>query len=284
MTFRDQSMQTTVGDALATHRLLASISDSPLLDCQLLLCHVLGVPRSWLYAHAEEALTACDRDQFNTMMTKRKHGMPVAYLIGHRWFWNMELEVSEATLVPRPETELLVETMLARVDDGNRTILDAGTGTGAIAIALAAERPSWRIVATERSRSALEVAARNIQRWSQDRVTLLQGDWLNAIAAGSLDAVVCNPPYIAENDVHLHALAHEPRNALSAGPDGLVDIRKVIAGAIDCLRPGGLLVMEHGYDQADATRRLAQSAGFHDMETLLDQGNRARILVAGKRQ
>lgn len=272
----------TVGGALSTHSELSGVSDSPLLDCQLILAHTLGVSRSWLYAHVNDPLTAEARCRFTAMMSRRKDAVPVAYITGRRWFWNMDLKVSEATLVPRPETELLVETLLARIDGRDNTILDAGTGTGAIALALARERPAWKIFAVEHSIEAIAIAASNVRRWSEGRVGLINGDWLDAFASKSLDAVVCNPPYIREGDVHLDRLSHEPCAALVSGPDGLADIGEVIAGAARCLCPGGLLVMEHGFDQAETTRALAHSAGFTAIDTLFDLSAQPRALVAVK--
>jgi release factor glutamine methyltransferase len=271
---------TTIREALASHCALRTVSDSPLLDCQLILAHVLGVSRSWLYAHPDDRLDPEAGSRFDALVAERRQGVPIAYITGRRSFHDMDLEVSRATLVPRPETELLVDTLLERLDPGRQTVVDAGTGSGAVALALAIERPCWRVYGTDVSRGALEVAARNAARFSNGRVTLIQGNWLDGFATRSLDAIVCNPPYIPDGDAHLFALRHEPYIALAAGSDGLDSIRTVIAASIDCLRPGGLLVMEHGFDQQDAVYRIAECAGYVHIEIRHDLNDLPRVLIA----
>ena len=282
MSTNPQTLGTTVRDALARHEELRSVSDSALLDCQLLLGHALGKPRSWLYAHGEDLLCEDARMRFESFMAQRSAGVPVAYITGQRWFWNMALEVTPATLIPRPETELLVETVLDRLTTPHPTLLDAGTGTGAIAIALASERPEWNIIASDFSAAALAVAAGNIKRWADDKVDLVQGHWLTAFPPASFDAIVSNPPYIREGDEHLYALKSEPLTALASGPDGLDAIAALIEDALRCLRPGGLLILEHGFDQASAVCTLAHQHGYTGIETLQDFNSQPRALVAYK--
>lgn len=277
-------MDHTVDAALARHRELQDVSASPLLDCQILLAHAMNVSRSWLYTHGDSAIDARAESHFAALMAERMAGEPVGYLIGRQGFWKMDLEVSPATLIPRPETELLVETMLMQFGEAPIRVLDAGTGTAAIAIALAMERPAWQLFASDSSSEALVVAAHNIQTWASGRVWLFRGDWLAAIAPASLDAVVSNPPYIAEGDPHLRDLAHEPEDALVSGADGLNAINSILTQALHCLRPGGLLLLEHGFDQQKATRTLARDLGYIDTESLLDLNHMPRALLARKPQ
>ena len=191
-----------VSDALARHVELATCSDTPLMDCQLILAHLLGVDRSWLYAHSDEYIQAEHFCRYEQYLSRRKAGTPVAYLTGHKHFWRMELAVSTATLVPRPETETLIEAALAQLPDA-ATIVDAGTGSGAIAIAVALERPAWVVHAVERSEAALAIAQRNAEDWVPGRIHFHHASWLEEFEPDSLDAVLCNPPYIPSQDPHL---------------------------------------------------------------------------------
>lgn len=279
-TAKRQPLTPTIGDVLGAEQCCKEITSVQSIDRQLILAHVVGVSRSWLYAHSDEPLDDASQTRFEALVAKRRAGVPVAYLTGHRWFWNAKLEVTQATLVPRPETELLVEAILQRLDDSCKTIMDAGTGSGAIAIALAQERPSWQVYASDFSVDALVVARRNLDCHAIRGISLLQGNWLSAIGAGRLDAIVCNPPYIPEGDVHLHPLRHEPLHALVSGIDGLDAIRQIVAESARCLRSGGWLVMEHGFNQAGETRGLAASAGFLEIETLQDLNDLPRALIA----
>lgn len=271
----ESTLTVTVGEAIARHR----GPTSPLLECQVLLAHVLGVERSWLYAHDDAALDGDTLVRFEALLAQRQRGVPIAYLVGSRSFWDMELEVSPATLVPRPETELLVETLLGLIDESPHTIVDAGTGSGAIALALARERPRWAVVGIDISAEALSIASRNARHYAPG-VGMLQSSWLDAIAPSAVDAIVCNPPYIRMDDIHLKSLVHEPRLALTAGEDGLRDIRAVVAQAAHCLVPGGWLLMEHGFDQAEAVRQIAHLNAFSEIDTLRDAANTPRALIA----
>jgi release factor glutamine methyltransferase len=210
-------------------------------------------------------------------------GEPVAYILGRQSFWTLELTVSPATLIPRPETELLVEVLLDLLPvQGAIRVADLGTGSGAIAAALATERASWEILATDRSAAALAVARANLDRLGLSHVRLLEAHWLDAIAAGSLDAIVSNPPYVAESDPHLGRgdLVFEPRQALSPGGDGLAAFRAITAEAPRCLRPGGYLCLEHGWEQGPAVRDILSQVGFESVRTRVDLAGRDRITLA----
>lgn len=232
-------------------------SPSPRLDAEVLLCHVLRKQRSWLLAHGEDLLPKDIQDAFNGLIERRSGGEPVAYLIGMREFWSLPIGVSPAVLIPRPETELLVELALGALPPaGPVRIADLGTGSGAIALALATERPEALVVAVEQSGPALEVARANAERLGlgADRVEFRHGDWFELLEAERFHCLVCNPPYVRENDPHLQQgdVRFEPREALAAGPEGLDAIRRVISEAPIHLNENGLLFLEHGHDQQPA--------------------------------
>ena len=265
---------TTVRALLATATEdLADHVDSPAIDAQALLAHVLERDRSWLFAWPEHTPSCAQRQAFAALIARRRDGEPVAYLTGRREFWSLDLAVSADTLIPRPETELLVEQVLALdLPDGAR-VADLGTGSGALALALASERPGWMVSATDRSTAALAVARHNARRLNLPLVRFHLGDWFAALPPGSrFAAIVSNPPYVAEHDDHLRRgdVRHEPRDALAAGPDGLTDIRRLIAGAPGFLLPGGWLWLEHGAGQGLSVRRLLAAAGFRQIATRRD--------------
>lgn len=248
------------------------------LEAELLLLHVLGKPRSWLIAHADDELDDTQVQAFDALVQRRRGGEPVAYITGHRGFWTLDLEVTPATLIPRPETELLVELALARMTATAR-VADLGTGSGAIALALARECPTARIVATDASADALAVAARNAARHDIRNVRFAHGNWLAALAGERFDLIVSNPPYIEADDPHLAQgdLRFEPASALAAGPDGLDDIRQIVAQARDHLEPGGSLLLEHGWNQGPAVREVLSAAGYRDVFTEQDLEQRDRV-------
>lgn len=249
-------------------------------EAELLLLHVLERERSWLFAHATDPVEPAQVAAFQTLLAKRLAGEPVAYLLGRRGFWTLDLEVSPATLIPRPETELLVELALARLpENSGLRVADLGTGSGAIALALASERPQAQVVATDLSQAALAVAARNAQRHALGNVQFRQGAWYAPLAGERFDLIATNPPYIASDDPHLAQgdLRFEPPTALASGHDGLDDIRLIIDGAAAHLRPGGWVLIEHGWDQGEAIRALLQQAGFHAVATERDLEQRDRI-------
>jgi len=242
------------------------------LDAQLLLLHALGRPpgeRAWLLAHDGDAVDAQALDRFTALCERRLDGEPVAYLLGRKEFRGLDLEVDARVLVPRPDTETLVEWSL-QVLQGRTAprVVDLGTGSGAIALALAQARPDARVEAVDASAAALEVARANAHRLGL-AVAFRQADWLEGCGA-RYDLIVANPPYVAEGDLHLPALRHEPRQALVAGPDGLSDLRRIVAQAPGCLQPGGWLLLEHGWDQAAAVRGLLDAAGFTEVASRRD--------------
>ena len=250
------------------------------VDAEALLLHVLGQSRSWLFAHAEDALDMDVQTAFEALVARRAAGEPVAYLTGRRGFWTLELEVTPATLIPRPETELLVELALARLPrDAAANVADLGTGSGAIALAIASERPRAQVVATDASAGALAVARRNAQRLGIGNLRFVHGDWLAPLAGERFALIVSNPPYIEAADPHLAQgdLRHEPASALASGADGLDDIRRIAAAARAHLEPGGWLLFEHGWNQGDAVRGLLHAAGCTEVFTARDLEARDRV-------
>jgi release factor glutamine methyltransferase len=276
----------TVGAALAAaHRRLAPAHASARLDAELLLAHVLDKPRSYLFAHPEAALTPAAQAALAALIERRHDGEPVAYLLGRWGFWTLELCVTAATLIPRPETELLVELALARIaPDAPARIADLGTGSGAIALAIAAERPRARIVATDASAAALQVAQENARRLGLTNVALRQGSWYAPLGEERFDVIVSNPPYVAAPDPHLTQgdVRFEPRSALMAGPNGLDAIRALVRGAAAHLAPGGWLLVEHGYDQSQAVQALFGLHGFAAIDAHRDASGTPRA-VSGHR-
>ncbi|NRB40153.1 MAG: peptide chain release factor N(5)-glutamine methyltransferase [Pseudomonadales bacterium] len=240
---------------------LAAI-DTARLDAEILLGHVLEKPRSYLFSWSEVELTPAQQSVFSALIAQRVAGKPVAYLVGVQEFWSLDFKVTEATLIPRPETEQLVDAVLALCPASPLILWDAGTGTGAIAVALASERPSWQIFASDYSAAALAVAAENISA-NKVAVNLCRGDWLQALAAQSLDVLVSNPPYIPPDDKHLVALTYEPHSALAAADEGLADIKKLIIQGLRVLKPGGRIFIEHGYDQGDVVPALLREYGYN---------------------
>lgn len=248
------------------------------LDAELLLAQVLQKPRSWLYAHADDALAEDRIAAFDALLARRIAGEPVAYLVGTRGFWSLDLAVTPAVLVPRPETELLVELALSRIpQDVEVDIADLGTGSGAIALTLAHERPHARVLATDASADALAVARGNAQRLGLANVRFAQGDWCAALGEARFDLIASNPPYIAVGDPHLLDLRFEPELALSSGPDGLDAIRTIVRDAPTHLKSGGWLLFEHGFEQGDAARALLLAAGYAEVFTHTDLEGRDRV-------
>jgi release factor glutamine methyltransferase len=253
------------------------------VDAEWLLAHALGRPRSWLYAHADDLLDAGASRRFLALVERRAAGEPVAYLTGKRGFWAFELEVTADTLIPRPETELLVELALARLPrDVATQVADLGTGSGAIALALAHERPRAQVVATDASEAALAVARANASALGIHNVRFLRGDWFAAVGNERFHLVASNPPYIATGDPHLSEgdLRFEPDGALASGHDGLDAIRAIVAGAPAHLAADGWLVLEHGLDQGAGVRDLLHAARFADVSTARDLEGRDRVTLA----
>ena len=249
------------------------------LEAGILLAHVIGKPRSWLFAHPEMPVNGQTASRFDRMIEQRLKGAPIAYLTGRREFWSLDLQVTPDTLIPRPETELLVERALAIPLPAEARVADLGTGSGAVAAALASERPAWHIIATDTSEEALNVATANFHRLGLERVEPRLGTWFTPLAGERFDLIVSNPPYIARGDRHLSEgdVAHEPRAALSSGPDGLDALRILAGGARAHLVPGGWLMVEHGWNQGAAVRELFVAAHFTSVETYRDSADRERV-------
>ena len=249
------------------------------LEIRVLLGHVLGVNRAWLIAHEHDELPVALLEKYETLLARRQAGEPVAYLLGEKEFFGRSFHVTPAVLVPRPETELLVELALEKLPPSGRA-LDLGTGSGCIAITLALERPDCGILAVEQSPEALAVAKLNAVHLGA-KLGFYQGSWYQALPGNTekFDLIVSNPPYVAESDTHLDALANEPAEALASGADGLDDIRLIVRGAPAWLKPGGWLLFEHGWDQGEACRDLLQQAGFCDVETRADLAGIGRVTL-----
>lgn len=250
------------------------------IDAEFLLGYCLGKTRSWLYAHADQQLSAQQCRDFEALVERRRQGEPVAYIMGRRAFWSMDLKVTSDTLIPRPETELLVELALRRVPpDSPVQILDLGTGSGAIALAIAIERPASQITAVDASASAIVVAMDNANLLKLRNVTFEQGNWYSRLGGQRFDVIVSNPPYIEDADMHLGQgdLRFEPRSALVSGLDGLDDIRTIVSEARRHLLPGGWLLIEHGWNQAETVSELFRLAGFRDVESSTDMEQRERV-------
>ena len=253
------------------------------LDAELLLAHALRTSRTHLYAWPELEVDATQRAAFDQLVAARERGEPVAYLTGHREFWSLDLAVTPDVLIPRHETELLVELALARISpDREVRVADLGTGSGAIALALARERPRVRMVATDASAAALEVARRNATRLDLGNVTFASGDWCAALGADRFEVIVSNPPYVAADDAHLGEgdLRFEPVAALASGRDGLDAIRRIVADARAHLVAGGWLVLEHGWDQAARVRSLLEDGGYSEVESFRDGAGHERATAA----
>lgn len=251
------------------------------LEAELLLAHALQRPRSWFYAHAGDVLAPEEVQAFEALLRRRDHGEPVAQIVGHRGFWSLDLAVTADTLIPRPETELLVELALEHLPaEQMGQVLDLGTGTGAIALAIASERPLVDVTAVDMSQGALDVAAANAQDAGLP-LRLLLGDWFAPVAGEVFRMIVSNPPYIAEGDPHLLQgdLRFEPRSALASGVDGLDAIRRIVADASAHLLPDGWLLIEHGHDQGAAVRSLFTAAGFLRVSTARDLEGRERVTM-----
>ena len=270
----------SLANALASATAELQIHASARLDAELLLASVLGKSRSYLFAWPERLLTEPQMQAFAALVARRKAGEPVAHILGVREFWSLELEVTPATLIPRPETELLVESALARIPvDARWDIVDLGTGTGAIALAVASERPHCHIVASDISADALTVAERNADRLGLHNLSFQLGPWYEPVAGRRFHMILSNPPYVRTDDPHLREgdVRFDPRAALVAGPEGLDDLRSIVADAPAFLQPGGWLLVEHGYDQAAAVTELFARAGFEAIATARDLSGQPRV-------
>lgn len=255
-------------------------SDTARLDAELLLSHVTGLSRTSFRAWPERVVSGEQAKAFEQLVAQRIDGQPVAYLLGHQEFWSLPLNVSTATLIPRPDTECLVETALDLPLPVDARVLDLGTGTGAIALALASEHPDWRVSACDCIEAAVELASRNARSLGLN-VSVAHSSWFAELKPETFDLIVSNPPYIADSDHHLGEgdVRFEPSSALVSGADGLDDIRLIVEQAPDWLNGGGWLLIEHGFDQAQAVRDLFLARGFEAVESRKDYGDRDRMTL-----
>nr|WP_246189423.1 peptide chain release factor N(5)-glutamine methyltransferase [Pseudoxanthomonas kalamensis] len=269
--------------AALVRRAVGRISgDAPRHQAELLLMQALGCERAWLFAHADEVLADTAVDRFEALLQRREAGEPLAYVLGRQGFWSLDLAVTLATLIPRPETELLVELALQRLSQEHPLrVADLGTGSGAVALAIARERPLATVVATDVSGPALGVAVDNARRNGIDNVWFRRGDWCTALGGERFDLIASNPPYIAEDDPHLRQgdLPHEPAAALASGADGLQAIRSIVADAPRHLVHDGWLLLEHGLEQGAAVRALLHATGFVEVSTQRDLEDRDRVTL-----
>jgi release factor glutamine methyltransferase len=273
-----ESTGSLLAEGTARLRAAGPAGATPELDAQLLLAHVLDVPRVRLSSHPEAPAAPERIQQYRELLVRRIAGEPLAYLLGRKEFWSLALAVTAQVLIPRPETELLVERALSVVPAARARVADLGTGSGALALALAAERPHWGIVATDVSAPALSVARANAARLAPGRIELRQGDWYEALAGERFDLLLSNPPYVAADDpVLLGPLRYEPRGALTSGADALACLRNLAHGAAQHLVPGGWLLLEHGATQGDAVRRELVLAGLRHVRSHRDLAGHERM-------
>jgi release factor glutamine methyltransferase len=292
---RKDNLNTVMSDAITTPYsiaknvrqccLLEPESDSARLDTEILLAHVLEKNRTYLYTWPEKLLTIEQQAIFNQLMQRRLNGEPIAYIVGEKEFWSLALFVNESTLIPRPDTEVIVETALSLfVDDESekkRSVVDLGTGTGAIALALASEKSCWDIIAADNSVAACELATKNQQRHQLHNVTVLCSDWLVAVDVADVDLIVSNPPYIHENDPHLFQgdVRFEPHSALTAKNNGLADIETIARQAKHILRSSGWLLIEHGYQQSAEVKAILQKNQYTLCRTINDMAGQPRMTM-----
>ncbi len=260
---------------------LAAVSDSPRLDAELLLGRAIDMPRSYLFAHPEDTPDAAALARLEQTLARRLAGEPMAYITGMKEFWSLELMVTPATLVPRPETELIVALALEEIPRAAAwQVLDLGTGSGAIALAIAHERPECRVVAVDRSDAALAVARENARQLDLSGIEFLRGDWTAPVAGRCFDLIVSNPPYVSSGDAALAGLAHEPREALVAGADGLDALRLLARDCRELLLPGRLLLLEHGATQEAAVGRILRDTGWTALHCSTDHAGLPRVTAA----
>ena len=283
-----RTIQNTLArDAARLTAALALDSSSARIEVQCLLQHVLNVPRAWLLAHPERCLNDSEKTHYHELLQRRLCGEPLAYMLGEREFFGLMFKVTPDVLIPRPETELLVELALQHIPPpqpspggrGSFRVLDLGTGSGAIALAIAHSCPAAEVLACDAFSAALEVARKNAQLLGLANATFMQSDWFAALGARRFDLIVSNPPYVAADDPHLQCgdVRFEPSSALASGDDGLHDIRHIVACAQEHLEPGGWLLLEHGYDQATRVRELLRQEGFSGVYSVRDLAGIERV-------
>ncbi|MCH4811139.1 peptide chain release factor N(5)-glutamine methyltransferase [Vreelandella neptunia] len=270
----------------ASQRLHAAGSTSPRIDAEVLLCHVLERDRTWLYTWGDKMCSPQEHTLFDALIDARVQGTPVAYLTGEREFWGLRLATSPNTLIPRPDTETLVELALARASNPTGRLLDLGTGTGAIALAFASEQPGWKVLGVDVREEAVKLATHNAQALGIGNARFLESDWFGVLESydgiGTLfDIIVSNPPYLAADDPHLAEgdVRFEPRSALVAKADGMADLLHLVHSARDYLSASGWLLLEHGYTQAGMVRMALGSAGYQNVESVRDLGANERVTL-----
>lgn len=267
-------------DSASLSAALALTASEARFEIQLLLQLVLGVARSYLMAHPEQVLSEAQQTAYKALLQRRLQGEPIAYILGQRDFFGLPLQVTPATLIPRPETELLVELALQRLPAQKHCrVLDLGAGSGAIALSIAHARPDIEVMAVDASEAALQVANENALRLNIGNVRFVRSDWFSALAGERFDLIVSNPPYVAAGDVHLTQgdVRFEPLTALASGIDGLDDIRRIVGQAGDFLELGAWLMLEHGYDQAVQVRELLKQNGFGEVFSAKDLAGIERV-------
>jgi release factor glutamine methyltransferase len=274
---KPQSIKTTLASASSQLN-----TEDASFEVQLLLQHALNVNRAWLIAHENDAMQPNIHEVFEALLNRRLHCEPMAYILGSREFYGLDLIVTSDTLIPRPDTETLVDAGLAKILNSNKqSILDLGTGTGAIALAIAKNRPQASVTAVDASKATLEIAKKNAQHLNIANVQFVLSNWFENLADEKFDVIVSNPPYIEQDDVHLSQgdLRFEPLSALASGVDGLDDIRKIIGNCLIHLKPQGWLMLEHGYNQAELVADLMAETGLTNIETIKDWGNNHRVTI-----
>ena len=263
---------------------LQMVTNIPQLEAELLLAQVTQLSRAQLHAYSDRNLTTEELAALNNLLERRLNQEPIAYILGYKEFWSKSLHVTKDTLIPRPETENLVEWILNHFSKSqNLTVADLGTGSGAIAIALASEHPQWQITATDYNPNTLAVAQENAMQFQLNNIQFRLGDWFQALIHNDYDLIVSNPPYIAENDPYLPNLAHEPKAALVAKDSGLADLTILIRDAKNYLKPNGVLVLEHGYEQGAEVRQLLQKKNYKNIQTHRDLSGLERFTSAQNR-
>ena len=277
-------MSFSIGQALNMSLTLKPYSESYLLDTEMILGFIVSKTREYLRAHEDENLTEIQMNQFKRMLCKRKQGMPVAYIVGRRFFWDFELKVNKSVLIPRPETELLVEFALKAIRSLNRAerIADLGTGSGAIAIALARENPLCSIHAVDISSDALEIARTNARNLGVSNIIFHEGSWCDGLPDLNFDLIVANPPYISDSDSHLNekGLQYEPRLALAAENLGYSELNLIIRNSRNFLKKDSWLLLEHGYSQQDSLIKELSGFGYSDILGFKDYANIDRVVAA----